>query len=284
VPNGTVGIAVFGAAAATVSFTPAMAGSSEPRRALRAGSRPLSTTPDITTCDRDPAGGSLRSRATANHRTNSTGLTDGFVEIIVARNVRHARLQPLKRGWEGPKNLGAVVSTKSYSVSTEPIFETSRPSCSLQGAVRLLQGGPGPLEARCHQKIPSDPIGDERAEGGSLLRRICRVARLQPQPDRRGRQDIWSAKRPFRGPPGPRVRNWSKLASRSVVADQRARRNVPENVLSIIPAPPQAAPPAIAASSRANRRSPLLIQFHWLAADLPWAAMPAAACADRRAQ
>src|SRR5215475_3972178 len=172
------------------------------------------------------------SPTTANHRTKSTGVTNGFVEIKAARIVPQAPAQPLKRGWEGPKNLSAVASTKSYSVSTEPIFEISRPSCGLQGAP-VLQGGPGPLEVRCHQKIPIDPIGDERAEGGSFLRRIRCVSRDQVQPDGRGRQDVWSAKRPLRGPPGPRIRNWSQLASRSVVADQRTRRSVPENMLSI---------------------------------------------------
>jgi hypothetical protein len=55
-------------------------------------------------------------------------VTNGFVEIIVARIVPQARLQPLKRGWEGPKNPGEAAtmkshSVKSHSISTEPVFE-----------------------------------------------------------------------------------------------------------------------------------------------------------------
>jgi hypothetical protein len=171
----------------------------------------------------------------AVHRTNSTSVMNGVVEIIVARIVRYARFQPLKCGWESPKNLGATASMKFHGVSPEPIFETSYPSCGLQRATGL-QGGRGPLEVRCRQEIPFDPKGVERAEGGSLLRCIRRVTRLQLQSDRGSGQEIWRANRPVRGPPDPRVRNWSRLASNSVVAHERSRRNVPENVLSIIQA------------------------------------------------
>jgi hypothetical protein len=118
----------------------------------------------------------------AVHRTNSTSVMNGVVEIIVARIVRYARFQPLKCGWESPKNLGATASMKFHGVSPEPIFETSYPSCGLQRATGL-QGGRGPLEVRCRQEIPFDPKGVERAKGGSLLRCIRRVTRLQLQSD-----------------------------------------------------------------------------------------------------
>ncbi len=202
-----------------------------------ANSSPALAAPAVAPWQGSPAAGDAlwsvaQFRATCNHQTNSMSHTNGFVEIKAARVVWQARLQPLKRGWEGPKNLGTVASTKSHSVSTEPVFEVSRPSCGLQGAAGS-QGGPGPLKVRCHQSSPFGPIGDERAEGGSFFRRIRRVARRQLQLDCRSRHEIWLANRPLRGPPDPWIRS-PPASSRSVVADeQRSRRNVPENVLSI---------------------------------------------------
>lgn len=124
-----------------------------------------------------------------------------------------------------------------------------------QGAAGL-QGGPEPLEIRCHQAIPF-AIGDERTDAGLLLRSIRRAARRQLQP-------IVAA-------PGCLVRK--EAAPRSIrLTDPEFGRNSLPGPSSPTGGPqkcarecalhpsgrPQAAAPATAASSRPNpnRESP----------------------------